>query len=136
MMNDWRFWVIMNMLVTALWATFSRLTRFQFNAQTTSLVVITFAWVTCFLTNVKGFVWQWNTGWLWAILCGIMGGLTNITYYRFIKQCPFNAAMPLNELYLGLIPILAFFVFGEGLTLRQIGGMGCAFGMLYFLMGK
>ena len=132
--DNWKFWVIMNMLVTATWAVFSRLTRTNFNAQTASLTVITFAWVTCFLTNFRGYQFTWNIGWLWAVLCGIMGGLTNITYYRFIKQAPFSAAMPLNEIYLFLIPILAFFVFGEGLTLRQFLGIGSALLTIFLLM--
>ena len=64
-----------------------------------------------------------------------MAGLTNITYYRFIKQAPFASAMPLNELYIILVPILAIIIFKEGITIRQISGIVTGLITLFLLIG-
>lgn len=120
----WKYWVILNIAVTAGWAVCSKLARNYLSPQTTSLSIITVAWVVCFALNIKGFNYKFNPiGMGWVLLCGIFGGLTNITYYRFIKDVPLHVGIPLNEMYLLLIPVLSFLIFKDSIHWNHVIGI-------------
>jgi uncharacterized membrane protein len=133
----WRLWIVVLMFITASWAICSRMARETLNPQTTSFVIITIAWLFVFgLTYNK---WnfsgeQINIGLTWAVIAGLLGGANNLLIYRLMKESKLANIITLQEMYILLVPIFAYFFLGESITIKQGIGIAFASSAIYFLM--
>lgn len=134
---DWKVAILIYACCTAGWSVLAKVARNAgLSGPATSLICSFSACLIVLLGNIS-LVWgqSWpRQGVFYAVIAGILGGVTSLLYYRFLKDAPFASFQPLTELYLILIPLLAFIVFAEAPTVRQVIGMCLGFGAMWFLM--
>jgi drug/metabolite transporter (DMT)-like permease len=68
--------------------------------------------------------WSWpdTTGWLWAVLVGLLGTAGQITMTRAYHMGEVSALAPLNYLQLPVVSVFAWFVFAQSVDAGTIAG--------------
>ena len=62
-------------------------------------------------------------GVLLALAVGVIGGISQIIYTTSLRNSSMTYSVVITSLYPGVATLLAFFILGETLTLRQVAGI-------------
>lgn len=87
-------------------------------------VVLVMAWLTVFVTgkrkDVRGIS---KKELLFIVLSGVATGASWLCYYKALKDGPASVVVPIDKLSLPVTLVFSYFVFGEKLSRRALGGL-------------
>ena len=123
MLSDWRFLIILYLLLTGLWGLLAKVSASRLNPFTATFIAVTSCWVVVAAASLAKVKWQASVGTLAAISCGLISGIAAIAFYGALKSAPATVIIPLSSLYVVITALLAYFFLGEAIGLRQIAGI-------------
>jgi uncharacterized membrane protein len=124
MIADWRFLIILYLLLTGIWGIVAKISASRLNPYTATFIGVTSCWIVVALASLPRLNLESKVGIGAAIACGFISGIGALTFYGALKQAPASVIIPLSSLYVVITAFLAHFLLEEALGLRQIAGIG------------
>jgi bacterial/archaeal transporter family protein len=126
--KDWRFLIVVYLCLTGIWGVLIKIASNYLNPYTMSFVALTSAWVTVGVISFSKLNWQSNIGIAMAAICGCLGGVSALLFYRILKMAPASIVIPISSLYIVVTVILSYFFLCEPIGVKKI--FGVIFGLI------
>ena len=124
MLRDWRFLILINLLLTGVWGVLAKISASRLNPFTATFIAVTSSWLVVAAASFSKLQWQSKVGIVAALTCGLISGLAAIAFYGALKEGPASVIVPLSSIYIVLTSFLAYFFLGEPMGIKQIAGIG------------
>jgi transporter family protein len=124
MLRDWRFLILINLLLTGVWGVLAKISASRLNPFTATFIAVTSSWLVVAAASISKLQWQSKVGIVAALSCGLISGLAAIAFYGALKEGPASVIVPLSSIYIVLTSFLAYFFLGEPMGIKQIAGIG------------
>jgi len=122
--NDWRFLIILYLVLTGFWGVVAKVSASRLNPFTATFIGVTSCWIVVALGTFSRVKLESKVGVAAAITCGLISGMGALAFYGALKNAPAGVVVPLSSFYVVITAILAHFLLGETLGLRQMAGIG------------
>ena len=131
-LNNWRFLIIVYILIAGVWSFLVKIASTHLNPWTMAFVALTSAWLTVAGFSFSKLNWQSNFGIAMAAICGCLGGISALLFYHIIKKVPASIVIPVSSLYIVVTVILSYFILGESISIQKI--VGIVFGLIAIVL--
>lgn len=132
MLSDWRFLIILYLLLTGLWGVVAKVSASRLNPFTATFIGVSSCWIVVTLAAFSRVKLDSKIGVAAAITCGFISGIGALAFYGALKNAPAGIIIPLSSLYVVITAVLAHFLLGESIGLRQVAGI--ALGILAIIL--
>jgi uncharacterized membrane protein len=123
MFHDWRFLIILYLILTGVWGVVAKVSASRLNPFTATFIGVTSCWIVVTLASFSRLQLGSKVGIAAAITCGIISGVGALAFYGALKNAPAGIIIPLSSLYVVITVVLAHFLLGETIGLRQAAGI-------------
>lgn len=113
MLRDWRFLILINLLLTGVWGVLAKISASRLNPFTATFIAVTSSWLVVAAASFSKLQWQSKVGIVAALTCGLISGLAAIAFYGALKEGPASVIVPLSSIYIVLTSFLAYFFWGS-----------------------